>query len=85
MLESFIGNPAAEFKIDRIDEAAWRRLAETMSYIQGDLTKPDLYEEIRDALDEAEKAHGLAATSSSTSLSPTGSSARWWINSARRG
>jgi glucose-6-phosphate 1-dehydrogenase len=29
-----------------------------MSYIQGDLTKPDLYAKIRGALDAAEKAHG---------------------------
>src|SRR6185312_12009803 len=58
MLESFIGNPAAEFKIDRIDEAAWRRLAETTTYIRGDLTKPDLYADIRAVLDKAEKAHG---------------------------
>ena len=29
-----------------------------MAYISGDLTKPDLYEKLRAALDEAEKAHG---------------------------
>ena len=29
-----------------------------MSYIQGDLTKPELYETLRGALDDAEKAHG---------------------------
>ena len=29
-----------------------------MSYIQGDLTKPELYEKLRGALDEAEKTHG---------------------------
>jgi glucose-6-phosphate 1-dehydrogenase len=58
MLKSFVGNAAAEFDIDRIDEAAWRRLAQKMSYVQGDLTKPESYEQIRGALDEAEKAHG---------------------------
>jgi glucose-6-phosphate 1-dehydrogenase len=58
MLKTFVGNATAEFHIDRIDEAAWRRLAEKMSYIQGDLTKPELYEKIRGALDDAEKAYG---------------------------
>jgi glucose-6-phosphate 1-dehydrogenase len=58
MLKSFVGNAAAEFDIDQIDEAAWQRLAEKMSYVQGDLTKPELYEKIRSTLGEAEKAHG---------------------------
>src|SRR6202795_4723551 len=35
MLKSFVGNPAAEFDIDDIDEAAWKRLAERMVYVQG--------------------------------------------------
>jgi glucose-6-phosphate 1-dehydrogenase len=58
MLKGFVGDPAAEFGIDRIDHAAWKRLAATMSYIQGDLTKPKLYEDIRNALRHGEKAHG---------------------------
>ncbi len=58
MLKTFVGNATAEFDIDRIDEAAWKRLAEKMSYIQGDLTKPELYEKIRGALGDAEKTHG---------------------------
>src|SRR5664279_402988 len=41
MLKSFVGNAAAEFDLDKIDEAAWKRLAEKMSYVQGDLTKPE--------------------------------------------
>ena len=58
MLKSFVGNAAAEFNIDKIDEPAWRRLAETMSYVRGDLTTPDLYADIDDALKKAKKAHG---------------------------
>jgi len=58
MLKSFVGNAAAEFNVDQIDEAAWKRLAEKMSYVQGDLTKPELYEKIRGTLGEAEKIHG---------------------------
>src|SRR5579864_1966035 len=57
-LKTFVGNASAEFDIDRIDESAWERLAEKMCYVQGDLTKPELYEKIRGALDDAEKAHG---------------------------
>jgi glucose-6-phosphate 1-dehydrogenase len=58
MLKSFVGNAATEFDVDHIDEAAWKRLAEKMSYIQGDLTKPELYGKIREALDKAEKSNG---------------------------
>jgi len=84
MLKSFVGNPAAEFNVDRIDQPAWKRLAATMSYVQGDMTKPELYAEIRATLDKAAKAHGTRATPSSISLSRTGSSARWWNSSATR-
>jgi glucose-6-phosphate 1-dehydrogenase len=38
-LKTFVGNATAEFDIDRIDEAAWKRLAEKMSYVQGDLRR----------------------------------------------
>src|SRR6478609_5793512 len=57
-LKTFVGNANTEFDIDRIDEAAWKRLAEKMSYVQGDLTKPELYEKIRGAMGDSEKAHG---------------------------
>jgi glucose-6-phosphate 1-dehydrogenase len=58
MLKSFVGNPAAEFDIDDIDEATWKRLAERMVYVQGDLTEPELYDKLRGALDDAEKTRG---------------------------
>jgi glucose-6-phosphate 1-dehydrogenase len=58
MLKSFVGRAGAEFNTDHIDEDAWARLADAMTYVSGDLTKPDLYEDVRAALDEAEKAHG---------------------------
>ena len=57
MLKSFVDNTAAEFNVDRIDEGAWKRLAAKMSYVQGDLTKSNLYEKIGVALGEAEKTH----------------------------
>src|SRR5664279_3996318 len=58
MLKSFVGNGAAEFDVDEIDEAAWKRLAEKISYVQGDFTKPELYAKIHVALAEAEKTNG---------------------------
>jgi glucose-6-phosphate 1-dehydrogenase len=58
MLKEFVGDKNAELQVSHINEAAWKRLADTMVYIQGDLTKPDLYGNIRSALDEAEKTHG---------------------------
>jgi len=43
---------------DPIDEAAWKRLADKMSYVRGDLTNPELYEALGGALAEAAQAHG---------------------------
>jgi len=59
MLKSFVGNPAAGFNIDHIDEAAWRSLTEKMSYVRGDLTKPELYERLRSAIDDIGIAAGV--------------------------
>ena len=58
MLKEFVGDKDAELEVSRIDEAAWGRLAGAMAYIQGDITKPDVYADIRRALDDAEKTHG---------------------------
>jgi glucose-6-phosphate 1-dehydrogenase len=58
MLCSFVGKPAAEFDVSQIEESTWAWLTERMTYIQGDLTKPELYEQIRTALKEAEVSHG---------------------------
>jgi glucose-6-phosphate 1-dehydrogenase len=57
-LKSFVGNAATEFDVDHIDEAVWKRLAEKMVYVRGDLTKPELYEKLSSALGEAEKTRG---------------------------
>jgi glucose-6-phosphate 1-dehydrogenase len=54
-LQGFVGDAASEFHPDRIDEAAWARLAERMDYVQGDLTKPDVYGKVEQALAEAAK------------------------------
>ena len=58
MLKSFVGNTASEFDVAGIDQAAWTRLADKMTYIAGDFTKPEIYGRIRDVLHEVEGAHG---------------------------
>jgi glucose-6-phosphate 1-dehydrogenase len=58
MLKSFVGDSAAEFSVDHIDEAVWKQLADRMTYIHGDLTRSELYEKLRGVLAEAEKMHG---------------------------
>ena len=57
-LKSFVGNATTEFDVEQIDEAAWKRLAEKMVYVRGDLAKPDLYDKLRSALAEADKVYG---------------------------
>ena len=47
MLQSFVGNPNSENRIDAIDEAVWQRLAGAMSYVQGDFSDRDLFEKLR--------------------------------------
>ncbi len=56
MLKSFVGHAGAEFNTDHIDDDAWARLADKMTYIAGDLTDPDLYERVRGALDTGGKS-----------------------------
>ncbi len=57
MLQSFVGNTSSEFSIDHIDEDAWKRLADSMSYVQGDLTKPELYHKLGGLIDESARQH----------------------------
>jgi glucose-6-phosphate 1-dehydrogenase len=60
MLKNFVGNRAAEFAVDAIDVKAWAGLADKMSYVQGDITKPDLYAKLEGALAEAKEKQGTA-------------------------
>jgi glucose-6-phosphate 1-dehydrogenase len=59
-LTGFVGNVASEFNLDQIDEAAWQRLAQTMSYIQGDINDPDTYVRLASQLDDAAQKHQTA-------------------------
>jgi len=56
-LKHFVGNAASESELDRIDETAWRRFADKIYYVQGDVTKPELYEKLRGVIEHADAAH----------------------------
>ncbi len=56
-LKGFVGNAATEFETGHLDEDAWKRLADKMAYVSGDLSHPSLYQKIRGVLDHTEKAH----------------------------
>ena len=58
MLKTFVGNKSAEFDVDSIDQAAWDKLAGRMSYVKGDMTKPELYQTLGTAIDKASQEHG---------------------------
>ena len=53
MLVSFVGNANSEFNIDAVDEALWSSLAARMAYVQGDITKSDVYKALADELESA--------------------------------
>src|SRR5215470_8937374 len=59
-LKGFVGNVATEYNLGQIDEAAWKRLAEKMSYIQGDINDPDTYVKLGKHLEDAAQKHHTA-------------------------
>jgi glucose-6-phosphate 1-dehydrogenase len=58
MLQSFVGSTTAELSIGKIDDKAWKWLASRLTYVQGDLTRPDLYAALETKLEEVEKTAG---------------------------
>jgi glucose-6-phosphate 1-dehydrogenase len=58
MLKSFVGNSASEDAIDAVDTAVWDKLSRSMSYVQGDLTQPDLYKRLHEHLEDVEQKEG---------------------------
>src|SRR5690242_11500866 len=52
-LKSFIGDPAAPFILDRVDEAAWDRLVQNTFYVSGDVSDPETYASLDDVLKQA--------------------------------
>ena len=58
MMESFVGKAASESRIDRVDEATWNHLTQSLSYVRGDLNDGGLFEHLKSHLDSVEKATG---------------------------
>jgi glucose-6-phosphate 1-dehydrogenase len=56
MLKTFVGRSSSEG--NSIDQQAWKRLANKMKFVHGDLTKPELYGKLQAELSEVEKSHG---------------------------
>jgi glucose-6-phosphate 1-dehydrogenase len=54
-MKGFVGNTSSEFNLDRIDEAVWKKLSDTISYIQGDISNLAVYRELRSHLEEVTK------------------------------
>jgi glucose-6-phosphate 1-dehydrogenase len=60
MLNKFVGNNAAEFRIESVDEELWSDLAARMSYVRGDMTQPALYQDLATELEHAATRHHTA-------------------------
>jgi glucose-6-phosphate 1-dehydrogenase len=58
-MQGFIGSDA-EFAVDHIDQNVWQWLADRMSYLQGDLTKAEMYRRLDTHLAGFDKAAGTA-------------------------
>jgi glucose-6-phosphate 1-dehydrogenase len=60
MMNEFVAKGGGEFEADHIDQTAWRWLTSRMSYLQGDLNDPGMYQRLGKHLAELEKSAGTA-------------------------
>src|SRR5277367_398949 len=58
MMNEFVTKGGGEFEADHIDETSWRWLSSRMSYLQGDLNDPGMYQRLGKHLAELEKSAG---------------------------
>jgi glucose-6-phosphate 1-dehydrogenase len=58
-MQEFVGKDG-EFQIDQFDQDAWRRLAERLSYLQGDLNDPGTYDRLGKHLAKLDQTAGTA-------------------------
>lgn len=58
-LEQTVKSGDGEFEAKAIDEKVWKRLADAMSYVCGDFTKPALYKKISEHLSARDKKEKL--------------------------
>jgi glucose-6-phosphate 1-dehydrogenase len=56
-LRKLAKTPGGEFQAETIDEPALKHLADRMTYLRGDMTKPETYQQIAEALKTAETTH----------------------------
>ena len=54
-MHQFAGKSGGEFEIEHIDDTVWRWLTDRMSYLQGDLTDPNLYRRLGEQLGELDR------------------------------
>jgi glucose-6-phosphate 1-dehydrogenase len=54
-IEGFATDKNAEFSADKIDQEAWSRVVDTIEYIDGDISDPKLYDEIKAEIDNFSK------------------------------
>ena len=60
MMNEFVAKGGGEFEADHIDQTAWRWLTSRMSYLQGDLNDPGMYQRLGEHLAELDKSAGTA-------------------------
>jgi glucose-6-phosphate 1-dehydrogenase len=60
MMNEFVTKGGGEFEADHIDQASWRWLTGRMSYLQGDLNDPGMYQRLGAHLAELDKSAGTA-------------------------
>jgi glucose-6-phosphate 1-dehydrogenase len=58
MMQEFVARGGSELEADRVDENAWRWLAERMSYLSGDINDPATYRRLGTYLEELDKTSG---------------------------
>ena len=58
MMNEFVTKGGGEFSADHIDQDAWRWLTGRMSYLQGDLTDPGMYQRLGAHLAKLDKSAG---------------------------
>jgi len=57
MLKSFVGNSQSEDDLDTLNREVWGKLASRLSYLRGDLTDPELYRRLGEALKQVSSQH----------------------------
>ena len=60
MMNEFVTKGGGEFEADHIDQTAWRWLTDRMTYVKGDLSEPQAYQQLKEHLAGLDKTAGTA-------------------------